>query len=461
MSALDLIEDLWTQTGQPSEIINNLDLIGKDPVLPSAFPVDKFAQSVIGLTSLTAAEIWRQKTGDSQRVSVDIKQAAAEFRSERYQLLDGQPTANPWDPIAGAYQCGDGRWVRLHTNFEHHRNGILEILKCENNRETVGQAISSWRAEELETTVAEAGFLAVMMRSQEEWGTHPQGRAIAAAPLLTIEKIGEAAPTPLPAQTERPLSGIRVLDLTRIIAGPVAGRTLAAHGANVLRITSPNLPSIPSLVIDNGRGKRSAFLDLKTTKDKASLQTLTKDADVFIQGYRPSAIAGLGFSPEKVAALRPGIVYGSLSAYGTTGPWAERRGFDLLVQTVSGINHSEAQAKGSSQPIALPNQTLDHATGYLLAFGVMAALLRRSIEGGSWHVQVSLAQTGHWLQRQDRIPKGFSIKDQTPANIEAYLETQPSGFGDLTTIRHSGILSRSPAYWSLPSKPLGSHSPTW
>jgi crotonobetainyl-CoA:carnitine CoA-transferase CaiB-like acyl-CoA transferase len=461
MSALDLIKDLWPQTGQPSEIINNLDLIGKDPILPSAFPVDKFAQSVIGLTSLAAAEIWRQKTGDSQRVSVDIKHAAAEFRSERYQLLDGQPTANPWDPIAGAYQCGDGRWVRLHTNFEHHRNGILEILKCENNRERVGQAISSWRAEELETTVAEAGFLAVMMRSQEEWGAHPQGRAIAAAPLLTIEKIGEAAPTPLPAQTERPLSGIRVLDLTRIIAGPVAGRTLAVHGANVLRITSPNLPSIPSLVIDNGRGKRSAFLDLKTSEAKENLQALAKDADVFIQGYRPSAIAGLGFSPEKVAALRPGIVYGSLSAYGTTGPWAERRGFDSLVQTVSGINHSEAQAKGSNQPVALPNQTLDHATGYLLAFGVMAALLRRSIEGGSWHVQVSLAQTGHWLQCQDRISDGFSFKDQTPVDIEPYLEIQSSGFGDLTSVKHSGILSRSPAFWSLPAQPLGSHSPTW
>jgi crotonobetainyl-CoA:carnitine CoA-transferase CaiB-like acyl-CoA transferase len=461
MTALKLITDLWHHTGQPTDIIDNLELMGSDPVLPSAYPVDKMAQAVIGLTSLTAAEIWRLRSGKSQAVSVDIKHAAAEFRSDRYQLVDGQPARAQWDPIAGVYQCGDDRWARIHTNFEHHRKGILDILKCENDRETVQATVKNWHALKLESTVGEAGFLAVMLRSKDEWLAHPQGAAVAAQPLLTIEKIDDAPPIPFPKAAQRPLSDIKVLDLTRIIAGPVGGRTLAAHGANVLRVTSPNLPGIGPLDIDNGRGKRSAYIDLKTQEGKLVLKSLLPGADIFIQGYRPGAITKLGFSPAEVAAQKPGIVYGSLSAYGSTGPWANRRGYDSLVQTVSGINAGEAKAIGEARPKHLPCQALDHATGYLLGFGVMAALLRRSQEGGSWHVQVSLAQTAHWLQSLDPIENGLAIPDQTQEDIQSYLETTLSGFGELTSIRHAGILSDTPAFWHHPSEPLGSHPATW
>ncbi|MBT3989153.1 MAG: CoA transferase [Rhodospirillaceae bacterium] len=461
MPASELIKNLWEYTKQPIDIIDNLSLTGEGPVLPSSFQIDKMAQSFIALTSLSAAEIWRQRTGQTQTVAVDIKHAAAEFRSERYQLINSGPAPALWDAIAGAYQCGDGRWVRIHTNFDHHRNGILNILKCANERGAVQAALNNWQAGEFETCISEAGFLAVMMRSPDEWLAHPQGQAIARQPLLTITKIDDAPSLSFKENPERPLSEVRVLDLTRIIAGPVGGRTLAAHGANVLRVTSPHLPSIAPLVIDNGRGKRSAHIDLKTEDGKAKLSSLIKEADVFIQGYRPQAISTLGFSPDQVAKEQPGIIYASLSAYGPKGPWADRRGFDSLMQTVSGLNAAEAEALGSSQPTPLPNQALDHATGYLLAFGVMAALLRRAQEGGSWHVQVSLAQTGQWLQNLGQIDHGFNVKDQTAADIGKFLETSPSGFGKLTSIRHAGILSQTPAYWTLPSQPLGHHLPLW
>jgi crotonobetainyl-CoA:carnitine CoA-transferase CaiB-like acyl-CoA transferase len=461
MTALDLIKSLREHTRQPTDIISELSLIGSDPVLPSSFHVDKMAQTVIGLTALGAAEIWRQRTGEIQSISVDINHAAAEFRSDRYQRVDGEPTTNIWDPIAGIYQCGDGKWARIHTNFEHHRKGILKILKCENDRSAVEAIISKWSAEDLETTVSEVGFLAVMVRSSEEWLAHAQGQAIAAQPLLSIEKIGDAPPTAFAKDAERPLSDIRVLDLTRIIAGPVGDRTLAAHGADVLRITSPNLPGIGPLDIDNGRGKRSTHVDLRTDEGSSALRSLLKEADIFVQGYRPDAIANLGFSPANVAAQKPGIVYGSLSAYGTKGPWAKRRGYDSLVQTVSGINAAEAEAAGESAPKHLPNQALDHATGYLLAYGIMAALLRRSQEGGSWHVQVSLAQTSHWLQSLGRVENGLALKDQQEEDVAEFLETTVSGYGELSSIRHAGKLSVTPAHWAHPSVPLGTHPPNW
>ncbi len=155
-----------------------------------------------------------------------------------------------------------------------------------------------------------------------------------------------------------------MLDLTRVIAGPVCGRTLAAHGADVLLVTAAHLPQMGTLVIDNGRGKLSGFVDLRDAAGRETLAALTRDADIFVQGFRPGAIGGHGFTPEQAARLRPGIVYVSLSAYGHAGPWANRRGFDSLVQNANGINHAEAEAAGAAQPKPLPCQAIDHASGY-------------------------------------------------------------------------------------------------
>jgi crotonobetainyl-CoA:carnitine CoA-transferase CaiB-like acyl-CoA transferase len=252
-----------------------------------------------------------------------------------------------------------------------------------------------------------------------------------------------------------------VLDLSRVIAGPVAGRTLAVHGADVLLISSPDLPAIPWLTIDTGRGKLTSFVDLRSEQGRGVLRDLLADADIFSQGYRPRAIAALGFSPEQAAHINPGIVYVTLSAYGHAGPWGERRGFDSLVQTTTGFNHAEGQAAGLDGPKELPAQMLDHATGYFMAFGAMMAKARQAREGGSWHVQVSLAQTGRWLWNLGRVNDGLAISDLKADAVTPFIEDVPSGFGPLRSVSHSARLSKTPAFWARPAMPLGSHPPKW
>jgi hypothetical protein len=299
-----------------------------------------------------------------------------------------------------------------------------------------------------------------MMRSHDEWSALPQAKALAALPVVTIEKIGDAAPKRWPAG-DRPLAGLRVLDLSRVIAGPVAGRTLAVHGADVLLISGADLPAIPWLTIDTGRGKLSAFLDLKRDEGREGLKELLAEADIFSQGYRPHALADLGFSPDDAARINPGIISVSLSAYGHVGPWAERRGFDSLVQTTTGFNRAEGQAADIDGPKELPAQILDHVTGYLMAFGAMMAKARQSREGGSWHVRVSLAQTGQWLWALGRIADGFKKEDLKGEAIKPFVEQALSGFGPLQAVRHAAELSKTPAFWSRPATPLGSHPPQW
>jgi crotonobetainyl-CoA:carnitine CoA-transferase CaiB-like acyl-CoA transferase len=255
---------------------------------------------------------------------------------------------------------------------------------------------------------------------------------------------------------------VRVLDLTRVIAGPVCGRALAAHGADVLLITAPHLYAVPGLVIDTGRGKLSAQLDLRMERGRARLRDLLAGADIFVQSYRPGAFARLGFAPEQLAALRTGIVCVMLSAYGHLGPWSARRGFDSLVQTASGFNHAEAQAAGlADRPKPLPCQALDHASGYLMAFGALAALLRRAEEGGSWLVRVALAGTGRWLRGLERVERGFDCADPKQDDAVDLLETQPSGFGALTAVRHAAQMPETPPRWKRPSVPLGTHPAEW
>ncbi len=463
MTPAQALARLWRVLGQPDEVLSRVTLMGAEPALPSSFAVGTLAQSAIAAAALGAAHLDTLRTGRHQSVSVDMHHAALEFRSERYFRVDGQLPPEPWDKIAGLYRCGgDGRWVRLHTNFPHHRDGVLHLLGCAHDREAVVRALAGWPALAFEDAAAEAGLVVTAARTFDEWDRHPQGMAVAGLPPMTVERIGDAPPEPLPQHGEgRPLSGVRVLDLTRVIAGPVCGRTLAAHGADVLLITAPHLPSIPPLVIDTGRGKRSAQLDLRDPADADRLRALLRETDLFVQGYRPGGLAGLQFGPQQAAALRPGIVYVSLSAYGHAGPWAGRRGFDSLVQTASGFNWAEAGAAGEARPRPLPAQALDHAAGYLMAAGAMAALARRITEGGSWHVRVSLAQTAHWLRSLGRLDHGLDAADPRYEDIGPWLETTPSGFGSLTALRHAGQLSDTPPHWTMPAVPLGTHAAAW
>ena len=451
---------LWQAAAQPAEALSSVRLTGADPVLPSSFAVGTAARASITASALAAAELWRLRGGRHQVVSVDMRHAAIEFRSERYFRVDGMAPEEFRDKIAGTYRCGDGRWVRLHTNFRHHRDGVLGLLASDYDKASVQQALLKWRAEEFEEAAARAGLVVAAQRSFEQWDHHPQGSAVAALPVFAIERIGEAPPQPLPAAA-RPLGGVRVLDLTRIIAGPVCGRTLAAHGADVLLVTAPHLPAIEPLVIDTGRGKLSCQIDLRDAAGRATLHALARDTDVFVQGYRPGALQSLGFGPEQMAQIRPGIVCVSLSAYSHVGPWADRRGFDSLVQTATGFNVAEAQAAETDRPMPLPAQALDHAAGYLMAFGAITALARRGAEGGSWHVRVSLAQVGNWLRHLGRIERGLARDDPGFDEVQDLLEEQESGFGRLTAIRHAAQLSETPARWARPSVPLGTHRAEW
>jgi len=451
---------LWRDGGQPDAALSSVELSGAEPVLPSSFAIGTAAQASIAAAALAAADLLRLRGGHDQMVSVDMRDAAIEFRSERYLRVDGEAPKDPWDKIAGLYRCGDGRWLRLHTNFPHHRDGVLKLLKCEYDRSAVQRALEAWQAEAFEAAAAEAGLVVTATRTFDEWDRHPQGRTVAALPAFSIERIGAAPAQRLPAG-DRPLAGVRVLDLTRVIAGPVCGRTLAAHGADVMLVNAAHLPQMATLVIDCGRGKLSAFIDLREAGGRDALAGLVRDADIFVQGFRPGALQASGFGPSEAARMRPGIVYVSLCAYGHAGPWAGRRGFDSLVQNTNGINLAEAEAAGAEEPRPLPCQALDHAAGYLMAFGAMTALARRVQEGGSWHVRVSLAQTGHWIRSLGRVPDGLACPDPSFNDVHDRLEDHDSGFGRLTTVRHAAILSQTPARWVRPSVPLGTHPPIW
>lgn len=462
MSADAALRELWCGVEGDEAALDAVMLTGAEPVLPSSFAVSTAAQASVAATALAAREIGRERNGVVQQVMVDMRHAAIEFRSERYLRVNGEPMPDPWDRIAGLYRCADG-WVRLHTNFPHHRDGVLRLLDCAHEREAVARALLPWSAEAFETAAADAGLVATALRSFEAWDAHPQGQAVAREPLIRFTRLDDAAAQPSPplSITQRPLEGLRVLDLTRVIAGPVAARTLAAHGADVMRITAPHLPTIALLDIDTGRGKRSVQLDLRRPDEADMLRALVREADVLIQAYRPGALDRLGFGAEALARQRPGLVIASLNAYGSHGPWAARRGFDSLVQTASGFNLAEAQAAGDATPRALPAQALDHGAGQLLALGVMQALRRRAAQGGSWHVQVSLARTGLWLRGLGRIDGGFMAPDPSFDDVADLLEETDSGFGRLTAVRQAGQLSHTPPRWTRPAVPLGSDAARW
>lgn len=461
--AQDALDALWSAFDLPRAALSHLTLTAGETGLPSSFEVGAAAQASIAAAALAAAEIWHRRSGKRQEVSVGMRDAALECTA--YFSLDGR-VPEAWDKFSGLYRCGGDDapgWVRIHANFAHHRDGALRLLGFPSadgvERADVERALRDWTAERFEDAAAEAGLVVAAARSFAEWDAHRQGIAVADLPLMSIEKIGEAPPLAWPdlSPDGPPLEGIRVVELTRILAGPIAGRTLAAYGADVMLVNSPDLPNIESIA-DTSRGKLSAHIDLRTSIGRAQLGKLAEGAHVFVQGYRPGGLRALGFGPEDVARIKPGIVYVSLSAYGHAGPWAERRGFDSLVQTATGINVAEAEAFAAKAPKALPVPLLDYASGFLMAFGAAAALLRQSTEGGSWHVRVSLAQTAYWLRSLGRTMPNLSAPRP---DLKALAQNYPSGFGQLQGMPHAARLSLTPARWVRPSMPPGTHPPFW
>ncbi len=466
--ARSALAELWREAQLPEAALARVELDGSAPGIPSSFAVGDAAQASLAASALAAAEIRHLRGHGRQDVRVERTHALAECAG--WFSIDGV-TPPSWDKISGLYPCGDAvgtpGWVRIHANFAHHRDGALRLLGCApgptTERAAVQEALRHWAAEAFETAAAEAGLVVAAARSFDEWDRHPQSTAIADRP-VRIERVDARADAPslawpALAATARPLTGLRVLDLTRILAGPVACRTLAAHGADVLMVNSPYLPNIDAIA-ELSRGKRSTHLDLRSQDGRQSLRELVGGAHVFVQGYRPGGLAALGFDPQTLATLRPGIVVASLSAYGPSGPWAGRRGFDSLVQTATGFNQAEASAAGATTPQAMPVQILDFASGFLLAFGVQAALMRQRREGGSWQVEVSLAGVARWLRGLGRVTDGFDVP-RPEGVLRQFLVGEPSGFGRLVGVRHAAELAETPPMWRLPSMPPGTHRPVW
>jgi crotonobetainyl-CoA:carnitine CoA-transferase CaiB-like acyl-CoA transferase len=460
MSASEITAQLWTALGGEPSSLDDLEVAGEAPVYRSRYRADDAATATIGVTASAAAEVWRVRSGTSHAARVDARHAAIAFRSERYLRVDGGPPPESGGWIGGFYPSRDGRIVHVHTSFLHHQERELEVLGCAATKEAVAAAVATWDAEALEAAIQAGGGVARVLRTPAEWAAHPQGRAVAALPPLVTERLEDAPARTFAGPGALPLEGVRVLDLTRVIAGPVCGRTLAACGADVLLVGNGDLPQLETFQIDTGFGKRATHLDLRSSEGRARLLALAAEADVLVQAFRPGALEAIGLGFADLAKVRPGIVYLSLNAWSHAGPWAMQRGFDSLVQTASGIAYAPAEGAEGGAPSPLPAQVLDHGTGYIAAASVMRALVDQSREGGSRHLRVSLAQTGAWFTG---LGAGDEAQGGDPAfdDVRDLLAELPSAWGALTYVRPAISLDGAALAWTTPPQPGGASAPEW
>jgi crotonobetainyl-CoA:carnitine CoA-transferase CaiB-like acyl-CoA transferase len=430
---------------------------GGDPIFRTPWRIGATGAAALGAVGLALSDLWRLRTGRIQGVAVDRHAAAASLRSNTYVLQDGDKPVS-WDPLAGHYPTRDGRHMFLHTNHPHHRAGALRIAGAgAETREALAAAVAKWDGLAIEEAIAAGGCVGGLVRSREEWSAHPHGIAVAGLPLIDIVKIGEAPPQPLPPG-DRPLGGVRVLDLTRVLAGPTSGRVLAENGAEVLHIAAPHLPYQAELLMDTGHGKRCAWIDLRESSGVETLAALTRTADVFTQGYRPGTLASRGFPPERLAELRPGIVCVNICAYAHEGPWRDRRGFDSIVQNVTGLT---AMQGSLDKPRNLPVQANDYIAGYLAALGAMVGLARRVEQGGSWLVRVSLVQVAHWIATQGTVDATQGAAELPDEELKPLLMESVGPLGRLRHMKPVVQLAETPAFYAKPAEPLGSSPPRW
>ncbi|MFD4476712.1 CoA transferase [Streptomyces sp. NPDC058471] len=447
----------WAALGADSSLLDRVSYGGPSGGLPARLPVMELARATVAVCSLAAAELTSVRTGRPvPRVRVDDEAVATAFLSDRLVRVDGRAWST-FSPPSRFWRATDG-WVRTHANYPHHRARLLAALGVPGNADeeavdAVAQAIAGLTALEVEESVYAAGGLAVAARGPEAWAKSEQGGMAAGQPLLTTARIDDA-PDRLLGGAALPCAGLRVLDLTRVLAGPVATRTLALLGADVLRIDAPQLPESQEAHNDTGMGKRSTTLDLRQAADRRLFEELLRAADVVVTGYRPGALERFGLTPEALAERRPGLVIAQLSAWGRYGPWRERRGFDSLVQVATGI----AELEGSpDSPGTLPAQALDHGTGYLLAAGVLRALTEQHRTGGTRLVRLALAQTAHWL-----------VHDLAPApgedegfDAEHRLTETDSPMGRLRHALPPVSYDGGPANWARPPGLWGTDAPVW
>ncbi|HZT64750.1 MAG TPA: CoA transferase [Acidimicrobiales bacterium] len=442
----------------------DFEVIGTEPVLPSPHHLATGAAAARLLTGVGASEMWRVRTGRPQSLSVDARHAAAaltSFAHVEFLEPDRRPAESErrsWARrITAIVEAQGSRYVQLHGSFNDGPVILSELgLDTSATPEDIAAAVRGREAFELEAAFIRHGVCGGVVRTRQEWAAHPQGQALLGRPVVTVTRIGDGPPRPLP-DGGRPASGVRVLDLTRVLAGPTCAKTLAEHGADVLHVTSPRLPTAALFDVETGIGKRQAHVDLTDDSGAELLGDLAASADVFSQGYRRGAIDRHGFGPADLARLRPGIVYVSENCYGPVGPWADRPGWEQLAQAATGMSHREGQSDGV--PRLAPAAVNDYSTGYLAAYGAMVALARRATEGGSWHVEASLCQTAMWYQElgDDNDPSRAD-----PGDVDPYREEMDTAhYGRIRYLSPALAMSETPPRWDLPPAPPGTHAAAW
>ncbi|WP_028311787.1 CoA transferase [Derxia gummosa] len=450
-----------------------VSITGRDPLFRSPLRIGETSADVLAARAIAANDLWQLRTGERQSLSIDVRAAAAmslaggdmtQRRDEHgiYRPIPPSPELRHMIALTQPWQAADGRWLLPHTNLPHLERRVLDVLGCESTPEAVAAGVARWNAAELEDAIAAARACAGLVRTPDEWLAHPHGALLASRPVVEITKLADGAPEPLPPGDE-PLSGIRVLDLTRILAGPTCGLGLAEHGADVLMVTAPHLPQVPAFVRDTSHGKRSCFLDMDRPDQADRLRALVREADVFIDGYRPNRLAAHGFGVDELVALRPGLVHVSVNCFGADGPFADRAGWDQVAQAVTGICHVQGEASGAGRPQLTPVFMCDFLTGFLGSYGAMLALARRAREGGSYRVQVSLCQTAMLLLRQGLIDDFADAPGAlAPEEFAAYaLRDDGSCYGDLLSLGPVLRMSRTPPRWAGTTPALGSGSASW
>ncbi|ALM87025.1 hypothetical protein ASB57_16180 [Bordetella sp. N] len=488
--------------GLPPSSLDNISF-ENEGVLPYVLPVDDFAIGTVAAAGAALRALLHTAPGRETAAAVRADASAstdasgASARLPRLTIdrrLTGlwfgtsiRPTGwelpPTWDSVAGDYRTADG-WIRLHTNAAKHRAAAIAVLGCAEERESVAAAVARWTAHDLERAVVAAGGCAAAMHTREQWRAHPQGQAVAAEPLIAwtrhpLTAIPQWRPQ-RPAQRQPqgqgqqqpadhplcPLTGLKVLDLTRILAGPVSTRFLAAFGADVLRIDPPGWDE-PTLAPDITLGKRCARLNLRDQADRATFEALLKQADVLVHGYRPGALDGLGYDPAARRGINPALIDVSLDAYAWSGPWQGRRGFDSLVQMSSGIAHAGMVWRGADKPTPMPVQALDHGTGYLIAAAVLRGLAMRLEEGVAVTARLSLARTaealfelGEWVDDETR-ESSLSRPGLKKRDEDFQADQEITVWGPAQRARPMLDLAGVPMRWDFPAGPLGVAKAEW
>jgi crotonobetainyl-CoA:carnitine CoA-transferase CaiB-like acyl-CoA transferase len=454
MTMQDLTRDIWKALDGPNAQLDALTIIG-DGALPSAFPVTNFAGASVAAAALAMAELAAQTSPQAPAVTVDRRLSSFWFGMSIRPRGWTMPPA--WDPIAGDYKTSDG-WIRLHTNAPHHRAAAQRVLGPHADKAAMAPAVAAWRKSDLEAAIVNEGGCAAEMRSVEDWLAHPQGQAVAAEPLVQAnvhEKTQTSAWTPQP---QRPLAGLRVLDLTRVLAGPVGSRFLAGYGADVLRIDPLDWDE-PGVIPEVTLGKHCARLDLKSAEGRRIFEELLSQADVLLHGYRPGALDGLGYDQAKRRAIAPALIDVSLCAYGWSGPWAKRRGFDSLVQMSAGIAQAGMAWKKADVPTPLPVQALDHATGYLIAAATVRALTHRLVSGRPTTARLSLARTAKLLTDMGLQSSSMAFAPEQASDLAPAIEE--TTWGEAQRVSPPAIVAGAPMRWDVPARQLGSAQPAW